>query len=195
MEIGIISKNFLELINNKIREETQMNQWRNTKSVIEWFKAIKNKSSFIKFDIVEFYPSISKELLPKAIEYAQSVTTIEEKVIKTICHARKSLLFDKNNLWVKIDNSEFDVTMGSYDGSELCELVGSYRDDGWSCIENISGPDSEKMKKKLFKIFKNNGLNVAVEFNLIVIDSLDVTFDLKSASYYPYGKQWTTVYQ
>ena len=172
-----------------------MNQWRNTKSVIEWFKAIKNKSSFIKFDIVEFYPSISKELLPKAIEYAQSVRTIEEKVIKTICHARKSLLFDKNNLWVKIDNSEFDVTMGSYDGSELCELVGLYSDDGWSCIENLSGPDSEKIKKKLFKIFKNNGLNVAVELNFIVIDSLDVTFDLKSASYYPYRKQWTTVYQ
>ena len=61
-----------------------MNQWRNTNSVIKWFKAIKNKSSFIKFDIVEFYPSISKGLLSKAIEYAQSVTTIEEKVIKTI---------------------------------------------------------------------------------------------------------------
>ena len=59
-----------------------MNQWRNTKSVIEWFKAIKNKSksSFIKFDIAEFYLSISKELLSKAIEYAQSVTTIEEKL-------------------------------------------------------------------------------------------------------------------
>ena len=71
-EIGIISKHYLELINSKIREKTQMNQWRNTKSVIEWFKAIKNKSksSFIKFDIVEFYPSISKELLSKAIEYA-----------------------------------------------------------------------------------------------------------------------------
>ena len=61
--------------------------------------------------------------------------------------------------------------MGSYDGSELCELVGLYRDDGWSCIENLSGPDSEKIKKKLFKIFKNNGLNVAVEFNFIVIDT------------------------
>ena len=36
-------------------------QWRSTKSVIEWFKAIKNKSksSLIKFDIVDFYPSIS----------------------------------------------------------------------------------------------------------------------------------------
>ena len=64
-EIGIISKDYVELINSKIREKTKMNQWCNTKSVIEWFKAIKNKgkSSFIKFDITEFYPSISKELL------------------------------------------------------------------------------------------------------------------------------------
>ena len=71
-----------------------MNQWRNTKSFAKWFKAIKNKckSSFIKFDIVEFYPSIFKELLSKAIEYARSVTTIEEKVIKTIYHACKSLI-------------------------------------------------------------------------------------------------------
>ena len=57
ISIGIISKHYIELINNKIREKTQMNQWWITKSVIEWFKAIKNKSkrSFIKFDIVEFY--------------------------------------------------------------------------------------------------------------------------------------------
>ena len=206
-EIGIISKHYLELINSKIREKIQVNQWRNTKSVIEWFKAIKNKSksSFIKFDIVEFYPSITKELLSKAIEYAQSVTTIEEKVIKTIYHARKSLLFDKNNVWVKKDNPEFDVTMGSYDGAELCELVGLYlldlltkefgkqniglyRDDGLSCFENISGPDSERVKKNLFKIFKYNGLSITVECSLIVTDFLDVTFDLKSATYYPYRK-------
>ena len=73
-----------------------MNQRLNIKSVIEWFKAIKNKnkSSFIKFDIAEFCPLISKEALSKLIEHAQSVTTIEEKVIKTIYHARKSLFFD-----------------------------------------------------------------------------------------------------
>ena len=168
---------------------------RNTKPVMEWFKAIKNKSksSFIKFDIVEFYPSISKELLSKAIKYAQSVTTIEEKVVKTIYHAHKSLLFDKDNVWVKNDNPEF-VTMGSSDGAELCELVGLYlldlltkefgkqnidlyRDDGLSCFENISGPDSEKIKKKIFKIFKSNGLSITLECNLIVTDFLDVTFD------------------
>ena len=95
--------------------------------------------------------------------------------------------------------------MGSYDGAELRELVGLYlldlltkefgkqniglyRDDGLSCFENISGPDSEKIKKKLFKIFKSNGLSITVECNLIVTDFLDVTLDLKSVTYCPYRK-------
>ena len=59
-------------------------------------------------------------------EYAQSVTKIEEKVIKTIYNARQSLLFGKDNVWVKKDNPEFDLTMLSYDSEELCELVGLY---------------------------------------------------------------------
>ena len=41
---------------------------------------------------------------------------------------------------------------------------------------------------KIFKIFKSNGLSITVECNLIVTDFLDVTFDLKSATYYPYRK-------
>ena len=61
-----------------------MNQWRNTESVIEWFKAIKNmsKSSFIKFDIAELYPSISKEFLSKDIECSQSGQTLRKKLYK-----------------------------------------------------------------------------------------------------------------
>ena len=160
---------------------------------------------FIKLDIVEFYPSISKELLSKIIEYAQSVTVIEKKVVKTIYHACKSLFFDKDNVWLRKDNPEFVVPMGSYDGAELCELVslyllhiftkkfgkrniGLYRHDCFNCFENMPGPDSKKIKKKLSKIFKSNRLSVTVECNLIVKDFLDATFDLKSATYYPYKK-------
>ena len=180
-----------------------MNQCRSTKCVIEWFKAIKNKSkcSFINFDIAECYPSISKELLSKVIEYAQSVTTIEEEVINTIYHSCRSLHIDKDNVWVKKNNPEFDVTMGGYDSAELCELVGLcvldlitkdiYKqniglcgDDGLSYFENISGLDSAKIKKRIFKIFKRNGLSVTVE--CIVTEFLDVTFDLKYPPYYPY---------
>ena len=59
-----------------------MNQWRNTKSVMELFKAITNKgkSLFIKLDIVEFYTSLSKELSSKVVKFAQSVTIIGKKL-------------------------------------------------------------------------------------------------------------------
>ena len=39
------------------------------------------------------------------------------------------------------------------------------------------------------KIFKENRLNTTVECNLAITDFLDVTFDLKSGTYYPYRKQ------
>ena len=133
--------------------------------MITWFKNIKSKSSssFIKFDIVDFYPSISKDLLLKAINFDKSVTPIQDKFIETILHSRKNYL--------KKDNPDVDVTIGSYDKAELCELVGLYildiltkefghdkiglyRDDGLGCFQNLSGPKSEKVNKKLCKIFK-----------------------------------------
>ena len=51
------------------------------------------------------------------------MTIIEEKVIKTIYHSRESLLFYKDNVWIKKDNPEFDVTMSRDDGAELGEFV------------------------------------------------------------------------
>lgn len=42
-------------------------------------------------------------------------------------HARKSLLFEYSNAWVKKDgNPLFSVTMGSFDGTEMCELARLY---------------------------------------------------------------------
>ena len=53
--------------------------------------------------------------------------------------------------------------------------IGLYRDDGLSCFQNLSGPESEKIKKKLCKIFKKHGLNITVECNLRITAFLDVT--------------------
>ena len=145
-----------------------MNQWRNTQKVILWFKGIKNKekSSFTNFNIVDFNSSVSKVLLINAINFAGTITNIDKKVIDTIMHSRKSLLFNNNEIWIKKDNPNFDVTMGSFDGAELCEIVGLYllnilknefgrkniglyRDDGLSSFENKSGPELAKIKKKI----------------------------------------------
>ena len=54
-------------------------------------------------------------------------------------------------------------------------------------------PESEKIKKKMCKIFKEIRLNITVECNLTITDFLDVTFDLKSGTYYPYRKQYNEI--
>ena len=76
-EIGIVSKHIVEQLNSDIRAATGLKQWRNTQSVINWFKNLQSREnmSFIKFDIVEFYPSITEELLRKAINFAKLHTT------------------------------------------------------------------------------------------------------------------------
>ena len=42
-ELGRVSKQIVERINDEIRSKTQLNQWKNSKSVIEWFNNIPNK--------------------------------------------------------------------------------------------------------------------------------------------------------
>ena len=208
-EIGKISKSILDRINSVIRQKTGVIQWRNTNSVIEWFNGIKDKKKckFLKFDIAEFYPSISKEILNNSIQFARKFTDVSEEDERIIIHAKNALLFTEESAWVKKSRSSenFDVTMGSYDGSETAELVGLfilnrlssrfeiksiglYRDDGLAVIKNASGPEMERAKKDLIKIFKKYGFNITADSNLTGTDFLDVYLDLKSGKYKPYHK-------
>ena len=59
--MGIVSKKYLENIISKLNSELHYNQKRGASTVIECFKAIKKKGKcrFIKFEIAEFYPSVS----------------------------------------------------------------------------------------------------------------------------------------
>ena len=95
-EIGKISKSILENINRNLPERLQVNQWRNSESVIKWFYSIENKSQckFIQLDIAEFYPSVSEEILDNAILFAQQYINITEKDLRIIKHCRKSLLYN-----------------------------------------------------------------------------------------------------
>ena len=65
----------------------------------------------------------------------KSLINIEGNIINTINHAKKSLLFDDSGAWVKKDgNMLFDVTTGSFDGTEVFEFVGLY------ILNNIKPP-------------------------------------------------------
>ena len=127
-EIGKVSKKFLEKIVSTVREKTKFNQWKNSSSVIDWFKNLedKKKLKFIQFDICEFYASISEKLLLEALEFAESFMDISDEEKDIILQAKRNLLFDKNIPWVKKGSSDFDVAMGSFDSAETCDLVGLY---------------------------------------------------------------------
>ena len=165
-EIGRISKHILDQINSKLVSKLSVNEWKNTISVIKWFENINNKRlyKFLQFDIKDFYPSIKETLLNEAIQFAKEHVPITRKDVEVIFHARKSVLYNDGEPWVKKEGSSFDVTMGAFDGAEVCEPIGIYmlyligkkydsknielyRDDGLVVFKNECGPASEKNKK------------------------------------------------
>ena len=161
----------------------------------------------MKCNIENFYPSISEKLLSKAILWAKTITFISETAIDVIFCARKNVLYDGTDIWVKKQNAKFDIGMGSYDGAECAELVGLYllnrmifedqifkldevvlyRDDLLAMVE-VGGPSIERKRKALIKLCKEEGLTVTSETNLDRVKFLDVLFDLKEGSYKPYHK-------
>ena len=69
----------------------------------------------------------------------------------------------------KVHKSYFDVTVGSYDGAEICELadfyilphletiinkndMGLYRDDGLLILRGTNGQKTDKTRKSIIEI-------------------------------------------
>ena len=146
-----------------VRDKTKFNQWINSDSVIEWFNQLDDKDtlSFIQFDICEYYHSISENLLKKAINFAGRLTKITNDEKKIIYQARKTILCSNGYTWIKKANKDFDVPMGSWDGAEICDLVGLYllsqlghlgfqgglyRDDGL-LVSALNPQELENLKK------------------------------------------------
>ena len=99
----------------------------------------------------------------------------------------------------------FDVSMGSYDGAEVCELVGLYlldklsslilrdqiglyRDDGLAVVNQTSGHKLDRLRKDVIALFKGEGLSITIDTNLTETDFLDVSLNLENGSYSPYRK-------
>ena len=94
--------------------------------------------------------------------------------------------------------------MGSYDGAEICKLVGLfilnslqtlfgkdvglYRDDGLAVLNTKSGRLGDKARQDLTRAFNDLGLNITTLTNQQSTNFLDVTFDLTNNSYKPYRK-------
>ena len=99
----------------------------------------------------------------------------------------------------------FDVTMGSFDGAEVCELVGIYVlnilaskynkkqmglywDDRLVVFENTTGKQADAIKKDITKSFHDLGLKITIDTNMKIVNFLDVTLDLNTGKHYPFRK-------
>ena len=141
-------------------------------------------------------------MIEKAIKYAEKYTDISEDDKELFFHTKKSFLFSNNQPWIKKQNSGCDVTMGSYDGAETCELcdlyllslctkvipdLGMYRDDGLA-VARCTERQREKLKQELVKVFHEEGLRITIEANIHSVDFLNVNLDLKTGLHKPFLK-------
>ena len=205
-DLQIISRHILTRIINNVRSKTKFQQWINSDSVISWFSGLPNKErlKFISFDVVSMYPSISEDLLKNALQWAGTLTNISNQDMETIMGCKTSLLYDNNkNVWKKKGTQDFDITMGAYDGGEVCDIcvlyllkqvqhlpinIGAYKDD-WLAVSSLTNRQTENIKKDISKIFRANGLALEIVANKKRIHFLDITLNLESGLFEPFMKE------
>ena len=61
--------------------------------------------------------------------------------------------------------------------------------DGLAIFQNISGPKSEKVKKDIHKSCKENELDIIIQYNMKMVNYLDVTLNLENSTYCPCQKE------
>ena len=101
-------------------------------------------------------------------------------------------------------NPLFDVTMGSFDGTEVCKLVGLYllskikpllhssnvcfhRGDGLAIVHKANDPKVDRLRKDIINLFKDEGLSITIDTNLIETDFLGVSFNLNTGKYFSFN--------
>ena len=66
--------------------------------------------------------------------------------------------------------------------------MGLYRDDRLAAIKSTSSPILDKMRENIIAVFKEEGLTITIDTNLIETDFLDVIFNLATSKFFPFRK-------
>ena len=127
-------------------------------------------------------------------KFTNQYTAISQQDHATIAHARKSLLFYHQELWRKTNNSsQFDVTKGSFDGIEVCEIV---RCTFFTCRQtnstttisdctetgftNIGPRTTNRIRNKLHDTCNKLAFKITAQANLEAVHVLDITLELNN---------------
>ena len=64
----------------------------------------------------------------------------------------QSFLYHQDEPWAKIGSEDFDVPMGSFDGAEICEIVGLY------LLHSITQKRKGIVNSERIGIYRDDGL-------------------------------------
>ena len=198
-------KNIIQNIVTKILDNLR-HILQNSLDIIKWFQNIKHKKNiaFIQFDIIDFYPFLTKELLLQSINLAKNYTNITQEELDILA-CKKSVLINNYTTWEKMTTNNFEVTMGSFNSTQIADLVGIYildtlgrfinlnsfsiyRDNCLISIPNSNKALTCKIQKQVIIAFKYMGLKIEISLNLKIVNFLDVILNLNDNSYKPFNK-------
>ena len=114
-------------------------------------------------------------------------------------------------IWIKDNNHTFNVTMRSFMGAEICDLIGLqifhdlqvlpcylygfYHDNGIAIFDNHSKCDKEITSKNIIEIFKKHNFKIEIEKGMLKTDFLDGILSLRVDIYESFKKKsWKIVY-
>ena len=124
--------------------------------------------------------------------------------VEIIKHCRKTLLYYEDSIWIKKgEGGNFDVSIESYDGAEICERIGCvllysinkimdpsshglYHNDGLIIVDRNRPKKCDGIRKRLYKLFDEFRLRLDIRTDLKITDYLDVTLNLYSGTVPPF---------
>ena len=191
-QMGKISKVILQDICVTLRIVLNNNQWHSTEDCIKWFKDYdKNvKCSFIKYDIKDFYPSITEKTVDVALNLTKEHMSIPEDKINIIKHCHKSLLFHNDEEKVATLTHQWVLLMEQKSELIGCLLLHSlnniidpsnhsfYQDDGLIIVDNCTPRKGNVIRKKLHWLFDKFGFKFNIQTNLKITKFLDIALNL-----------------
>ena len=61
--------------------------------------------------------------------------------------------------------------------------MGLYGDNGLIVLNKVTSLKTDKIRKKIIQVFKDNSFSFNIVTNLVEVNFLDVTFNLRNGSY------------
>ncbi|GAB1599935.1 GATA zinc finger domain-containing protein 14-like, partial [Argonauta hians] len=214
-DIGLLSKAILDRILPVIQrncpdlDSGQLKLWNDTWDALDWFNDLQGRGSlsFVQFDLVSYYQSVTPQLLESALGFASEFSDLAEDEARVIRLARKTIISFDGKLWARKDTQDlFNVAMGSSDSAQVTDLIGLlvlrtlgtalgagvsgglYRDDGLLVVRDASRVELERIRKKIRESLEPLGLSATFALEEKVVNFLDAALYLDSGRFTPYRK-------